>query len=75
MASLYNTWLTKELEESLTQVDIQIDQFKEEATKMGISVAQLRTPHGDWVMIPLLSARVSILAALTYLQDVKNVGG
>lgn len=69
MASLYNTWLIKELEDTLTLVDGSIEEVKKEADKIGSNAQTLRNMNGDFIMIPLLSARAAILTSLTALQS------
>lgn len=63
----YNV-LRRELATTLTMIDQQITAVKTEAEKKGTRPENLQNEHGDWVMIPLILAKVQATAALVELS-------
>ena len=61
--------LRKELLSLLTQIDLQIARLDEEAKMINLLPEQLRDYNGDWVMIPLWSAKSNVLSALVQLNQ------
>jgi hypothetical protein len=61
--------LRKELVSLLAQIDGQIIEIKREARQKGLEPKELRTEDGNWVMIPLLAAKVSAISTLAQLNQ------
>lgn len=53
----------------IKRIDAQIDEVEKEAKKMGISSAQMRDQHANWVMTPLLLAKTQAYATLVALNE------
>lgn len=64
--------MRKETIALLNQINAQIKEVEEEATRMGISPVKLRDSHGNWVMGPLLLAKAQAYSALVQLQTTKK---
>ncbi len=60
--------LRTELAAVLSEINGQIDEVEDQARRMGLPGNELRDKNGNWVMVPLLSAKVQVLHALTLLQ-------
>jgi hypothetical protein len=60
--------LREELMSTLTLIDASIDEVKKECRNRRIMPSELRDTSGNWVMIPLLSAKVTALNALILLN-------
>jgi hypothetical protein len=52
----------------LKEIEAQIDSVKETAQTMGIPPEKLQDTNGNWVMSPLLLAKVQALAILVQLN-------
>ena len=55
----------------INQIDLQIDEVKREAERMGIPPEKMRDTSNNWVMIPLLLAKTQAYASLILLQTKK----
>lgn len=55
----------------LQQIEVQIDEVKEEAKRMGIPPEKLRNYNGEWAMSPLLLAKAQVYSTLVLLQAKK----
>jgi hypothetical protein len=56
--------IRRELVEALKDVQFQIDEIKREADRP----FELRSSDGNWVMVPLLSARAQLLHAIVIMN-------
>lgn len=61
--------LRKETISLMSQIDAQIYEVKKEADRKNIPPEQLRDEHGNWVMIPLLAAKVNAISTLAQLNQ------
>jgi hypothetical protein len=52
----------------IKQIDAQIAEVQEEATRMGIPPEKLRDTNNNWVMSPLLLAKAQAYSSLVLLQ-------
>ena len=52
----------------LRQIDAQIAEVEKAAQSMGISPSELRDTNNNWVMVPLLLAKVQAYSTLVILQ-------
>jgi hypothetical protein len=52
----------------LRQIDLQINEVNQEAKKLGVKSHELRDSSGNWVMSPLLLAKVQAYSMLVQLQ-------
>lgn len=52
----------------LKQIDAQIDEIQAEASMLDLPPEKLRDAYGNWVMGPLLLAKVQAYAILVQLQ-------
>lgn len=64
--------LREELIKSYRELEAQIKAVEEEAAGMGINEFKLRDTSGNWVMIPLVTAKVQILHSFALLQEKKG---
>jgi len=60
--------LRRETLQLLKQIDMQIKVVEAEARRMGIEAVNLRDSQGNWVMSPLLLAKVQAYSMLIQLQ-------
>lgn len=60
--------LRREMVQLLTSIDEQIKEVQTEAEKLGIPAMRLRDDRGNWVMIPLLSAKIQAISSLIELN-------
>jgi hypothetical protein len=65
--------LRKETISLLTAVEAQIKIVESEAEDKGISPSQLRDGYGNYVMIPLLSAKITAIAALAQINEADKI--
>ena len=65
MAVVNRMELGRELTRTLVQVNAQIEAVRREAVTMGIEAVDMKDTHGNFVLIPLLSAKAQALHALT----------
>lgn len=56
------------IEEILAQINHQIEVLENEASAMGIDLADMRTSDGSWVISEMLVAKSSALLALSNLE-------
>lgn len=61
--------LRRDMVQLLKQVDAQIDTVKQEAARIGVDPLEMRDTQGNYVMSPLLLAKVQALAALVQLNS------
>lgn len=60
--------LRRDTLQMLKQIDAQIQEVTEEAQRMDIPREKMRDASGNWVMSPLLLARVQAYSMLVQLQ-------
>lgn len=60
--------LKPQLQRTLGQVEKQIVAIRKEAEAMGISEYDLRDSSGNWVLAPLLVAKVQIMHAMALIR-------
>lgn len=60
--------LKQQLQRTLGQVEKQIVAIRKEAEAMGISEYDLRDSSGNWVLAPLLVAKVQIMHAMALIR-------
>lgn len=53
----------------IREIDAQIEEVKETATRMGIPSQKLQDTNGNWVMSPLLLAKAQAYHSLILLQS------
>lgn len=53
----------------IKQIDAQLDEVKEEASRMGIPPQKMRDTNGNFVMSPLLLAKAQAYGSLIQLQS------
>lgn len=58
----------QELEHALTQINAQIDAVQAYAVGAGERASEMKTSTGQWVMIPLLAAKVTALNAISTIR-------
>lgn len=63
-----NDILRRDTIQLIRQVDQQIEEVNREARRMGIEAHQLRDGNNNWVMSPLLLAKVQAYSMLIQLQ-------
>ena len=63
--------LRRDTVQLLRQIDAQIKEVEAEAQRMGIPAVKLRDANGNWVMSPLLLAKVQAYSMLIQLQTKK----
>ncbi len=61
--------LRKELLSLMAQIDEQLVEVERTAETFGVKPTQVRDGTGNWVMIPLLVAKVTALSTLTQLNQ------
>lgn len=64
--------LRKEMVQLLKSVDAQIKEIEQEAERFGIPPEKMRDSNGNWVMIPLLLAKVQAYSTLVQLNAPKD---
>jgi len=64
--------LRKDLVAIIRQIEVQLNEIKEEARLAGIQPEKLRSNDGSWVIIPLLSAKANAYSALVMLNEHKR---
>jgi hypothetical protein len=64
--------LREELMKTYREIGRQTDEVNKIAKDMGIEPHQLRDTSGNWLIVPLLVARVQILHSLTLLNQKGN---
>lgn len=64
--------LRKQTVELLRQVDAQIKTVEATAHRHGIDPKELRDDHGNWVMVPLLVARVQVISTLVQINQPRS---
>lgn len=68
--------LAEQLEICLNQIDNQILELTRQATEiMHVRVVEVKDHKGNFVLIPLLTAKANALAALVYLQKGRDDAG
>lgn len=60
--------LRRDIARLLNQIDTQIKEVESEAQKAGVKPEEMRDANGNWVMTPLLVAKVQGFAALIQLN-------
>jgi hypothetical protein len=55
----------------LKQIDVQIKEVEEAARRSNVPPSKLRDTNGNWVINPLLLAKVQAYATLVQLQSMK----
>lgn len=63
--------LRRDTVQLLNQIDAQITEVQEKARELDISPVAMRDNSGNWVMIPLLLAKVQAYSTLVQLQAKK----
>lgn len=61
--------LRRDTVQLLRDIDAQINEIKAEADKLGIPARKLRDANNNWVMSPLLLAKVQALSTLVELNN------
>lgn len=71
MAIVNRMELGRELTRTLVQVNQQIEAIKKNGDDRGINPYEMRDPNGNFVLVPLLSAKANLLHGLAVVNDRK----
>ena len=63
--------LKNDLRILLMDVEVQIIAVRNQAKRLGVDPSAVMDPNGNFLMIPLLSAKATILSALANLENTK----
>jgi hypothetical protein len=69
MAVVNKMELGRELFRTISQINVMIDKVKAEAASMGVESADLRDTKGNFVLVPLISAKAQCLHALAIINQ------
>jgi hypothetical protein len=69
MAIVNKMELGRELFKTTAQINAMIDRVEKDADEMGINPIDLKDNKGNWVLVPLLSAKAQCLHALALINQ------
>lgn len=64
-----NNELRRNVLEILTDIQVQIDEVKKEAALFTMQPSEVKDHNGNWVMVPLLLAKIQAISTLIQLNE------